>query len=143
MKEGNRSANEILSGLKARKVVSRKRVNSRRKIRNKLLTHMIVFGILYLLNMNQPNALFYRPGKTAKEIKLNRLHKCQVLMLPVTRSSYRFRELATCNNSNRQSVFLRPCFFYCNLISGKDLKNWTSGYLSRSTPIPPILFLMH
>jgi len=66
-KEGNSPENETPSGLKAKKVVTRKSVNSRRKIRNKLLTHMIVFGILNLLNMKIGNLLPWS-GKQQKKI---------------------------------------------------------------------------
>jgi len=51
-KEGITSANEILLGLNAMKVVILNKVKMRRKMTSKLATHIIVFGILNRLNIS-------------------------------------------------------------------------------------------
>jgi hypothetical protein len=46
-KEGKRSIKPNPFGLKAKQVTSLNSVKIRRKIKNKLITHKMVFGILY------------------------------------------------------------------------------------------------
>jgi hypothetical protein len=50
-KDGSISVKEMVAGLKTKKVISRYRVKMNKKIRNRLSTHKIVFGILNLENI--------------------------------------------------------------------------------------------
>jgi len=65
-KEGIRSVKLNVSGLNAKKVANLKIVKIKRKIKNRLITHKIVFGILYRMSM-KPEILIL---KIAKELKL-------------------------------------------------------------------------
>lgn len=51
--EGSVSAMPRSSGLKERNAATRKNVKMNIKMINKLITHIIVFGILYLISMNE------------------------------------------------------------------------------------------
>jgi hypothetical protein len=50
-KEGAVSANETAAGRKAKNVINLYNVNMKRKIRNRLMTQRIVFGILKRVNI--------------------------------------------------------------------------------------------
>lgn len=51
--EGRVSAMPRSSGLKERNAATLKNVNMQTKMTNKFITHIIVFGILYLISMNE------------------------------------------------------------------------------------------
>jgi hypothetical protein len=66
--EGRISLIEIVAGLKTKKVISRYSVKMNKKIRNRLSTHKIVFGILNRENIT---------------VILNKVRKVKLIRLPV------------------------------------------------------------
>ena len=58
----------MAGGLNAKKMISLYNVKMKRKIRNRLMIHKIVFGILYLFNMEIVAKLFYRSERMQKKI---------------------------------------------------------------------------
>ena len=55
--EGSVSVMPRSSGLKDKKAATRKNVNMQTKMINKFITHIIVFGILYLISMNENRSI--------------------------------------------------------------------------------------
>jgi hypothetical protein len=56
IKDGIVSAKPRSSGLNERKAATLKNVKMPIKIRNRFTTHIMVFGILYLISMNKQNS---------------------------------------------------------------------------------------
>ena len=55
--EGSVSVMPRSSGLKDKKAATLKKVNMQTKMINKFITHIIVFGILYLMSMNENRSI--------------------------------------------------------------------------------------